>query len=173
MNQPHASQLRGSGFKSTTFRNPFDKANSSLCLSPPLLPSPVRRNRCSPGSGDSLVAVPVPSEIDRNTFYNSFIAFKEPLMSRCAGLLSLVVVLFLSSFARAQLAPDGVVADAMKAAGDGKTLQAISLLESHKDHAYNDILGALYSFVGNSEKAESLRPPSPSFCTAIRNRVAH
>ena len=59
MNQTHPSQLRGKEFKSTTFRNPFDKANSSL--SPPLLPSPVRRYQCSPGSGDSLVAVPVPS----------------------------------------------------------------------------------------------------------------
>jgi hypothetical protein len=46
----------------------------------------------------------------------------------------------------------------MKAAGNGTTLQAISLLESLKDHAYNDMLGTLYSFVGNSEKAESLRP---------------
>ena len=79
-------------------------------------------------------------------------------MSGCAGLQSLVVVLLLASLARAQSTPDGVVADAMKAAGNGKTLQAISLLESQKDHAYNDILGALYSFVGNSEKAESLRP---------------
>ena len=83
---------------------------------------------------------------------------RRPHMSRCAGLLSLAFVLLLASHARAQLAPDGVVADAMKAAGNGKTLQAISLLESHKDHTYNDILGALYSFVGNSEKAETLRP---------------
>ena len=79
-------------------------------------------------------------------------------MSRCAGLLSLLVILPLAPLARAQSTPDGVVADAMKAAGDGKTLQAISLLESHKDQTYNDILGTLHSFVGNSEKAESLRP---------------
>ena len=74
-------------------------------------------------------------------------------MSRCAGLLSLEVVLLLSSFARAQLAPDGVVADAMKAAGDGMTLQAISLLQPHKDQTYNEFLGTLYSFVRNSEDA--------------------
>jgi hypothetical protein len=52
-------------------------------------------------------------------------------MSRCAVHLSLVVVLLLSSFARAQLAPDGVVADAMKAAGDGK-LDAQSSIETQE-----------------------------------------
>jgi hypothetical protein len=93
-------------------------------------------------------------------FCKSFIAFKEPLMSRRAGHLSLLVVLLLASLASAQSTPDGVIADAMKASGDGKTLQAISLLESHKDQTYNNILGTLYSIVGNSEKAESLRPPA-------------
>ena len=52
-------------------------------------------------------------------------------MSRYAGLLSLVVLLLFTSFARAQLAPDGVVADAMKAAGDGK-LDAQSSIEAQE-----------------------------------------
>ena len=52
-------------------------------------------------------------------------------MSRCAGLLSFVVVLLLSSFACAQLAPGGVVADVVKAAGDGK-LDAQSSIEARE-----------------------------------------
>jgi len=74
----------------------------------------------------------------------------------------LAVVLLAPAVACPQEDAASAVRDAMKAASEGRLLRAISLFESRTEDrdAFRDILGALYSFAGEWEKADELRPPA-------------
>jgi hypothetical protein len=71
-----------------------------------------------------------------------------------------ILIEMTSNVVRAQDGLDSNISEAMDAFGQGQTLRAIRLLESQPEakEMIRDLLGSLYSFVGDWEKAKELRP---------------
>jgi len=82
------------------------------------------------------------------------------MMFRYVVRMLLAATLMVPSLARSQEILETTVRDAMKAVGEGQLLRAIAMLESDPENLdkFADILGTLYSFVGNWERANELRP---------------